>query len=360
MAKKITNLDQIRPDRSWTMSRRAVLRLHLTLIGDTHKQLTGLSNQMAGVLRSNQGDGGKIDGEGLIRSQHRLEELWDTWFKKWEKETYSWIRDAASIPFGVLAIYHNQYLLPKLERERSGGEAGPGPLDSVFNPQLQAIVDANVHRTGSDGFNLSQRLWKLDRESKEGLKRVLANGVANGASAYDLAGELEQFLGGNARCPRWTRSRLRLTKKEIAGGVTTGLYTGADCKGQGVSYNALRLARTEIQYAHGLATDAMMAKMPWVEQEEVHLSADHAGRDECDAVAGVHPKGEVFLPIHPHCLCYKTAVLMKPDDFTDRLRGWMTGIQPWRAMDEYHASIGGNIGRALTGQIFDEMIRWLN
>lgn len=112
----------------------------------------------------------------------------------------------------------------------------------------------------------------------------------------------------------------------------TGLITGSNCDGQGVSYNALRLARTEIQKAHALATDRVMRNSPWVEKEKVNLSAQHPEADICDDVVsggeegeGIYEKGEIELPLHPNCLCYKTAVLMAEKDFTKQLSSWVKG-----------------------------------
>ena len=55
---------------------------------------------------------------------------------------------------------------------------------------------------------------------------------------------------------------------------------------------------------------------------------------------GVYPKGEILLPIHVQCMCYKVAIQEDADVFADRMRGWLTGEQPWAAMDEYAASLG--------------------
>jgi len=128
---------------------------------------------------------------------------------------------------------------------------------------------------------------------------------------------------------------------------TAGLLSGKSCDGSGVSYNALRLARTEIAKMHALATDKMMAAQPWVEKEQVHLSAAHPEHDECDDVVeggengeGIYPKGEIELPIHPNCFCYKTAVLMDQKEFTSRLRGWMRGETEWVGLDQYARELG--------------------
>jgi len=177
----------------------------------------------------------------------------------------------------------------------------------------------------------------------------LMAGIANGDSAWNIAQQLEQFLGANADCPRWTSTRLYgRTKSDIAAGDTTGLRS-APCDGSGVSYNALRLARTEIQKAHALATDRVLAAQPWVEKEKVNLSAAHPETDICDETVqggekgeGVYEVGTIELPLHPNCLCYKTAVLMDEKAFTSSLRGWLDGSEAWGEMDDYANMLGVN------------------
>jgi hypothetical protein len=124
------------------------------------------------------------------------------------------------------------------------------------------------------------------------------------------------------------------------------LLSGDACDGRGVSYKALRLARTEIQKVHALATDRMMAQQPWVEKEKINLSAAHPEPDECDDAAhggedgkGIFPVGTHELPFHPNCLCYKTAVLMDREQFTSQMRDWLQGGQ-WAEMDAYADQIG--------------------
>ncbi len=213
---------------------------------------------------------------------------------------------------------------------------------------------------------LSQRLWRLEHESLEGIQAVIFNGLANQRSAWDMARDLEQYLGANSRCPRWAHARLRLTKADIAAGNRTGLLSGADCAGQGVAYNALRLARNEIQIVHHLATDTLLESMPFVLRERVLLSPDHPKRDICDDVTsggengdGVYPKGEVHLPLHVQCLCFKTAVLMDETEFTGRLRGWMQGTEAWAEMDAYAELVGGEIGQQIGGAVVGALVSWL-
>ncbi len=115
-----------------------------------------------------------------------------------------------------------------------------------------------------------------------------------------------------------------------------------------MAYNALRMARNEIQIAHHMATDRMFAAMPWVEKEQIVLSPSHPSIGcECEEIVvggergeGIYAKGEIILPVHVQCLCFKIAVLMPADEFVRKLRGWMRGEAAWPAMDEYAGWLG--------------------
>jgi hypothetical protein len=205
-----------------------------------------------------------------------------------------------------------------------------------------------------DSLTLSDRIWRVENDARDGINNVIMQGIANGESAFDIAKNLEQFLGANSDCPRWTSSRLYgQTKKEIASGSTVGLLTGDACDGSGVSYNALRLARTEIQKIHALATDKALAEQPWVEMEKCNTSPAHAGTDECDEVAsggencdGVYPVGTINYPLHPHCMCFKTAVLTPEKDFTANLNNWLNGGS-YPEMDAYADFLGVDVSTSL-------------
>jgi hypothetical protein len=370
-AKKIPRVTM---ENVWRVARRANLRLQLAVIGETHAQLNDLVTELRAMLARHADENGKLDGLGMYRAQREMDSLWSHFFKQWKARFFELQTDAAAAPFGVWEWMHNEWFLPQLETASKEERAARKHVkclmeredaqNFVFKPQLDEVVNAARQRIYEDGWNLSARLWRLDQESLAGIKRVLYQGIVNGTSAWDLAKQLEEFLGASARCPRWTRARLQdLTKADIANDDPRGLLSDSPnsiaespCDlARGVAYNALRLARNEINAAHALATDYIMARMPWIEKEEVRLSPDHAERDECDAVAGVHPKGTVLLPIHPHCLCYKVAVLIKPDEFINRLRDWMQGGK-WDAMDAYAGKVGGDVANVIADGLFKMLL----
>lgn len=348
-AKMIEQLDQIPLTRMYQASFKAVVRLHLFFTGLTHEMILEFNKKAQVVIFKQAGKDQVLDGASGLAVQTRLLAMWGTMFEDWKDQFEKARVEAASIPFGVMAVAHERLVLPAVEKQLSEAVE-----DGVFDPQLNALLNAAAEHLYGDSLDLSQRIWRVDREAQDGISSILMNGISNSSSAWDIAEQLEQFLGANQDCPRWTSTRLYgKTKSEIAAGDTTGLLRGDQCDGRGVSYNALRLARTEIQKAHALATDKILMSQPWVQKEKIHLSAAHPETDICDDTVqggengqGIYDVGEIELPLHPNCLCYKTAVLMNQKEFTSNLNGWLNG-ESWSAMDDYAELVGGDVTQSI-------------
>lgn len=371
--KLIEQLDSVPLGRMYQASFKAVVGLHLYFTGRTHELIMDFGEKAQALILKKAGKDQVLDGTSGYIVQTDLLKMWGDLFKEWQDEFQAVRREAASIPFGVLAVMHERFIVPGVKSQVSGEsinamtEAVSG---GVFERQLRILLDIAAEHLYGDGMNLSARIWKWDRESRDGMNQVLMDGIANQRSAWDIAKGLEQYLGANQDCPRWTSTRLyQRTKKEIASGDTGGLLSGNACDGSGVSYNALRLARTEIQKAHALATDRILAAQPWVEKEQCHLSAAHPKTDICDSVVqggekgeGIYDVGTIEYPLHPHCLCYKTAVLMDEKEFTSDLRGWLRGTTTWSEMDSYAELVGGDASSSLSASILPEAVNlavWL-
>lgn len=358
-AKLIEQLDQIPLGRMYQASFKAVVRLHLFFTGLTHEMILEFNKKAQVLIFKQAGRDQVLDGASGLAVQTRLLAMWGTMFEEWTAEFEKARVEAASIPFGVMAVAHERLVLPVTSDQSSvisdqSSVISEAVQDGVFDPQLNALLNAAAEHLYGDSLNLSQRIWRVDREAQDGITTVLMNGISNGDSAWDIAQQLEQFLGANQDCPRWTSTRLYgRTKSEIAAGDVTGLLRGDECDGRGVAYNALRLARTEIQKAHALATDKILMSQPWVENEKIHLSAAHPKADICDDTVqagekgqGIYKVGTIELPLHPECLCYKTAVLMDEKDFTSQMNGWLNG-ESWPAMDNYAELVGGDVTQSI-------------
>lgn len=325
-------LDRIPLGRMYPAAFRALMRLQVWFTGHTHELMLDFGTRAQGVITRHAVDG-QLDGTAAFTVQSELTRLWgDTWMQ-WTADFKQARWEAGMIAFGVGAVYHDRLLLPALNppvaeatspqmdgksaRQFRGNAIEEAVSDGVYDPQLRILLDAAEQLIYPSGLNLSGAIWKIDRATRDGISTVLLNGVQSGDSAWNIAKNLEQFLGAGQDCPRWASQRLYgLTASERSTSAA-GLMTGENCAGQGVSYNALRLARTELQKVHNLATDMQMQAQPWVQEEQIHLSAAHPETDICDDVVsggrdgqGIYEVGEIQLPLHPNCLCYKTAVLM--------------------------------------------------
>lgn len=379
-AELIAQLEKVPLGRMYQASFKAVVRLHLYFTGRTHELFLNFTKEAKAIIMDQAGKDQVLDGSSGFAAQSEILKAWGDTFNVWRGELERARIEAASIPFGVMAVAHERLVMPAISDQRLAESEGlkaksqeliaESVQDGVFSPQLSVLLNAASEHLYGDSLNLSARIWNIDREARDGINAVLMQGIANSDSAWNVAKKLEEYLGTDADCPRWTTTRLYgLTKTDIARGDTTGLLTNPKglmkgslawasednpCSSRGVSYNALRLARTEIQKAHALATDKILASQPWVENEQINTSPSHGEPDECDEVAkggekndGVYPVGTIELPLHPNCLCFKTAVLMDEKAFTDGLRGWMDGSQPWSEMDAYERMIGGDVNQSI-------------
>jgi hypothetical protein len=357
--------------REWQRQYQAVMRLQLYVQMRVHETLAAAASAMREAVTAVHQQDGRLTPAGLMGARVALERIWKESFDAVRALITAAQREAASMPFGTLAELHAHYIGTLGRRAVQEAMQGAGehrrvirvrrldeaaaPDDYLFKPQLDAIMKAANRAVYADGLTLSGRLWRLDQQSRAGIQAVLFAGAQGGKSAWDIAKELEKYLGANANCPRWTSTRLyRLTKRDIAAGDPRGLIRGDECASQGVAYNALRLARTEIQRIHNLATQTLMKQMPWVAEEQMRLSPAHPEEDVCDEIIargrdgkGIYPVGMLSLPIHPNCLCYLVAVEMPADDFVGQLRGWMRGERSWPEMDGYAQTFGAQLSPAM-------------
>src|SRR3990172_3104674 len=351
----------------------ALARLHLFFTARTHELISDFNKRANVVVLRFANKEGMLDGTGALRVQQTLTGQWSDVMREWTREFQKARNVAAQLPFGLMAEFHGRMVegafsppvaeatSPQMAPQFMGKEflQEARVKDGVFDPQLQVLLNAASEYLYGDGLNLSNRIWQVDNEAKNMMNQIILNGVNSGMSAYDMTKELEVLLGANEDCPRWTSTRLyKMTKKDIASGDLRGLISGDKCDGQGVAYNALRLARTEIQKVHALATDKVLKNSPWVEMEQVNLSKGHAETDICDDVIaggekgdGVYPVGTIELPLHPNCLCYKTALLMEEDAFIEQLRGWMKGESEWAEMDGYAEMLGVISDQSAVGSV---------
>lgn len=153
-------------------------------------------------------------------------------------------------------------------------------------------VDRVATRYYRDGLKLSERIHRFDTYGRKIIEDTLMQGIVEGISARDMAKRLQTAMG----------------EASLDGKPPT-------------RYQAMRIARTEINNAHREAHVMSTEAAPGVLKEYIrgvrwNLSLSHQDADICDIWA-THDSGMgpgVYLPAdvpadHPHGLCFTTTVL---------------------------------------------------
>lgn len=315
------------------LQQRSLLRLHLRFTAETHRLYREFGDEVTALIQSCVDRDGNVDGVGLAGGLATVAEDWRALHIRWRALLSTAREQAAALPFGALVVAHNHYFggvsVPVSEAVKPPvlSPTDAATLTRHWQALRQRVLDNAAARIYSDGFHLSGRVWRLEADGLAEIQRILTSALATQTSAPELARLLTLSLGSGSDCPRWAYARLYgMTSKERATD-SRGLRSGSPCEAKGLAYNALRLARNEIQIAHHRMNDELLRASPWVTGEQVRLSAQHPKPDICDEVAagGRYEPGEVTLPLHVQCMCYKQMVTMWADEFRGRVRGWLDG-----------------------------------
>lgn len=159
-------------------------------------------------------------------------------------------------------------------------------LEAVFRPNPLANYEAPHNWVDPNGYRLSDRIWNTAATERARLDAYLDDAIKRGTGALAMARELEQFLDPSRN------------------GLTTNMPYGKKA-----SYDAMRLARTEITHAHYNADLASGAMNPFVAGLQWMLSNRHPRRDICDDYAKGGPAGDGVYTLetipqvpHPQCV----------------------------------------------------------
>ncbi len=345
-----TKLSEILLSDIGEVQQRALMRLTLFVMGETHRQLLGYQDWLVGLIRNGAEADGTADGTTLLQAIPQAEAKWRRVMAGWRSLLEAARVQAAGLPFGLLVVQHNYYFGSGVDE--SYGSYGSNRLDEEMTADAvgaivqgwqrrrQLALEAANRRVYSDRLNLSQRIWRLENEGLATIRNTLSGAMADRTNAWDLARQLEGQLGADRDLPRWTRQRLYGMDATQRAGDRKGLLHGAENRGRGVAYNALRLARTELQYANHAVTTEIARHAPWVTGRKVVLSPTHPKIDICDELAagGPYTKDVELLPAHPNCLCRWEDVVMESSDFNRQVKGWLDGENQF--LDDYQSWLG--------------------
>jgi len=202
----------------------------------------------------------------------------------------------------------------------------PFAVDAALLSQSTAVSSNQAVKfvenfIAEDGLQLSDRIWRLDNHAGQIVRDAINQAVIQGYSASRAAQDL---LSNGQAVGKDLQAKLGANKAAgIKQRIEQELFTGT-----GTPYaNALRVARTELNRAHGQAYLATAFSHPDVIGTRFLLSPNHPRHDICDLHAhanlyglgpGVYPKGKNPWPAHPNTLSYTEVVFKDEVTASDR------------------------------------------
>lgn len=224
----------------------------------------------------------------------------------------------------------------------------PNPL-AELDPQRRWVPMQRWNTP--DGYQLSDRIWRAGVETRKKIDDILIAGLNEGLSSTELASELESLLLPGRRSRR--------TKKPY---------------NRDASYDAMRLARTEISRAANHASFTAAYLNPYVNHMDVARSPN--GDPDCKicpqhATIGINGERlrapysihSADLPVyHPHCMCHSRPVVAdSPEEITRRLRAVIRDARlapfPTPAQPEDFASLLlQGVGRILIARTVQQLL----
>lgn len=214
----------------------------------------------------------------------------------------------------------------------------------IFSPNPLAQYDPAHTWVDPNGYQLSDRIWRTGNMTRQRLDALITDGINQGWSAERIAREAERFL-------RPDRADIRTNRPY----------------GRDASYDAMRLARSEIARAHGHAALAAARLNPYVNEWIFQISGSHGKTDICDDMAAGSPYDiNGFCPVqvqdtHPQCLCYAfgrvsgNRAQITEDIRQSLIEAQQLGIQPYVNPSNPLAMLSALLGPALAAWVLREL-----
>ena len=171
----------------------------------------------------------------------------------------------------------------------------------------EAMNEILFGKAYKDRKGLSERIWLDTKKFNKDIDYVVAEGIANKKSTYDIAKDLEKYVNPKAS-KEWEWSKVYPNANKV------------------VDYNVQRLARTSIQHAFQQAQKRSCKKNPYVEHIRWLSSNSSRTCELCNSRNNqLYKINDVPLD-HPNGLCTTIPEISKSlDEIGKELRLWIDG-----------------------------------
>lgn len=251
------------------------------------------------------------------------------------------IADRLSVPKRVPSDALRQWYLRDLQKQvnaalEEAGKTTESTIRSNAEKVAQGVVDCNADWLKSVGmpvgsafswvptdivtsvatgqiyegpWSLSGAIWADVQAQQRDIQTIIARGIAENKSAFDIAKDLEKYVDPSAVKP-WDWSKV---------------YPGVRRQ---IDYSAQRLARTMVSHAYQQAFVRTTQKNPFVTKYKWEASNSDRVCELCQERDGkLFSKDDLPLD-HPNGMCTYTAVIEDSmDQVADRLADWANGAE---------------------------------
>ena len=195
-------------------------------------------------------------------------------------------------------------------------------FESMFSKiPKQAMNEILFGKAYKDRKGLSERIWLDTKKFNKDINYVIAEGIANKKSTYDIAKDLEKYVNPKAS-KGWEWSKVYPNANKV------------------VDYNAQRLARTSIQHAFQQAQKRSCKKNPYVEHIKWLSSNTSRTCELCNSRDGQLFKIDDVPLDHPNGLCTTMPQIEKSlDEIGEELRNWVDGKEN-KKLDKWFKKYG--------------------
>lgn len=163
------------------------------------------------------------------------------------------------------------------------------------------------------GLNLSDRIWSSSKFINQTMKTIIDESLTEGLHPVEVAKRLDKYVQSGA--------------KTLVTQYPNMMDRIGDMLPENLSYEALRLARTEMMDAYGAAEKQTAEEAPF--SQGIQWSLSNAGKACHICVENANYNGGRYTidtlpdyPAHPNCMCQLNQITEDLTSFTQRVKEW--------------------------------------
>lgn len=179
---------------------------------------------------------------------------------------------------------------------------------SVPDDIVKMLVTGQIYE---GGWNLSKKIWGNNEKTLKDCYGIVAKGMAENKSIYDIAKELEKYV--SPQTAKGWNPLIRMKNTKTGEWEYKRIYRGK------VDYNAQRLARTLVQHGYQQSFIAVTEKNPFVLRYQWSANGSRPCPLCQDRDGQEYEKGNLPMD-HPNGQC--TMIPIIDDDLINKLADW--------------------------------------